>query len=123
MDRAEIASDDAAWAAWRAAFQKRRRDDAIRANLTLSAMRVPASAREATLKHLLQREPMHGVGSVIVYVAFQNQAETVAAYLQTNGVNAKAYHAGQEPKDRQRTQAQFFAGSVRVVVALSLIHI
>ena len=93
------------------------RDDAIRANLTLSAMRVPTSAREATLKHLLQREPMHGVGSVIVYVAFQNQAETVAAYLQTNGVNAKAYHAGQEPKDRQRTQAQFFAGSVRVVVA------
>ena len=93
------------------------RDDAIRANLTLSAMRVPASARDATLKHLLQREPMHGIGSVIVYVAFQNQAETVAAYLQTNGVNAKAYHAGQEPKDRQRTQAQFFAGSVRVVVA------
>jgi ATP-dependent DNA helicase Q4 len=93
------------------------RDDAIRANLTLSAMRVPASAREATLKHLLQREPMRGVGSAIVYVAFQNQAETVAAYLQTNGVNAKAYHAGQEPKDRQRTQAQFFAGSVRVVVA------
>ena len=93
------------------------RNDAIRANLSLSAMRVPASARDATLKHLLQREPMHGVGSVIVYVAFQNQAETVAAYLQTNGVNAKAYHAGQEPKDRQRTQAQFFAGSVRVVVA------
>lgn len=93
------------------------RDDAIRFNLSLSAMRVPASARDATLKHLLQREPMRGVGSVIVYVAFQNQAETVAAYLATNGVNAKAYHAGQEPKDRQRTQAQFFAGSVRVVVA------
>ena len=41
----------------------------------------------------------------------------MAAYLQTKGVVAKAYHAGQEPKDRARTQAQFFGGSVRVVVA------
>ena len=93
------------------------RNDAIRGNLILSAMRVPASSREATLKHLLQKDPLHGIGSVIVYVAFQNQAETVAAYLQTSGVNAKAYHAGQEPKDRTRTQAQFFSGAVRVVVA------
>ena len=80
-------------------------------------MRVPASSKEATLLHLLQREPLHGEGSVIVYTAFQNQAETVASYLQTRGVNAKAYHAGQEPEDRARTQAQFFGGSVRVVVA------
>jgi ATP-dependent DNA helicase Q4 len=93
------------------------RNDAIRGNLVLSAMRVPASAREATLNHLLMKHPMNGTGSVIVYVAFQNQAETVAAYLQTNGVNAKAYHAGQDAKDRHRTQGQFFSGSVRVVVA------
>ena len=93
------------------------RNDAIRPNLALSCMRVPASSKEATLLHLLQREPLHGEGSVIVYTAFQNQAETVASYLQTRGVNAKAYHAGQEPEDRARTQAQFFGGSVRVVVA------
>ena len=93
------------------------RNDAIRPNLALSCMRVPESSKEATLLHLLQREPLHGEGSVIVYTAFQNQAETVASYLQTRGVNAKAYHAGQEPEDRARTQAQFFGGSVRVVVA------
>ena len=93
------------------------RNDVIRPNLILSAMRVPSNSREATLLHFLEREPMHGKGSVIVYTAFQNQAETVAAYLQTRGVGAKAYHAGQDPRDRARTQAQFFSGSVRVVVA------
>ena len=93
------------------------RNDAIRPNLILSAMRVPATAREATLLHLLEREPMRGEGSAIVYCAFQNQAETTAAYLQARGVSAKAYHAGQEPQERQETQRKFFDGSIRVVVA------
>ena len=93
------------------------RNDTIRPNLTLAAMRVPANSRDPTLFYMLTKEPGYSEGSVIVYTAFQNQAETVAAYLQTKGVIAKAYHAGQEPKDRARTQAQFFGGSVRVVVA------
>ena len=93
------------------------RNDTIRPNLTLAAMRVPGNSRDPTLLYMLTKEPGYSEGSVIVYTAFQNQAETVASYLQTKGVVAKAYHAGQQPKDRARTQAQFFGGSVRVVVA------
>ena len=74
------------------------RNDAIRPNLALSCMRVPASSKEATLLHLLQREPLHGEGSVIVYTAFQNQAETVASYLQTRGVNARRITPDRNPR-------------------------
>jgi ATP-dependent DNA helicase Q4 len=42
------------------------RNDAIRPNLILLAMRVPASSREATLLHLLTKDPMHGGGAVQV---------------------------------------------------------
>jgi superfamily II DNA helicase RecQ len=56
-------------------------------------------------------------GSVIVYCSLRSQCQTIATYLSTHGVQADYYHAGRSAGMRQRIQAQFMQGRVRVVVA------
>ena len=91
------------------------RNDSIRDNLSLSVIRVPACSRNSTLLHFLQKD--YPKGAAIVYVAFKNEAETVANYLKVQGVGARPYHAGLDKSERQRTQVQFQENKVRVIVA------
>ena len=91
------------------------RNDAIRDNLSLSVIRVPSCSRNSTLLHFLQKD--HPKGAAIVYVAFKNEAESVANYLKVQGVLARPYHAGLDKSERHRTQTQFQENKVRVIVA------
>jgi ATP-dependent DNA helicase Q4 len=91
------------------------RNDAVRDNLSLSVIRVPSCSRNSTLLHFLQKD--HPKGAAIVYVAFKNEAESVANYLKVQGVVARPYHAGLDKSERHRTQMQFQENKVRVIVA------
>ena len=55
--------------------------------------------------------------SGIVYCASRKTAESVAKKLQADGIEAKAYHAGMESKDRARAQEDFLRDRVRVITA------
>jgi ATP-dependent DNA helicase RecQ len=53
----------------------------------------------------------------LVYAATRKTAEAAAAHLNSEGVQASAYHAGLEDKERTRVQDAFAAGSLPVVCA------
>ncbi len=84
-----------------------------RANLHYRITPCPALKRKEYLtKVLLKRK-----GASIVYVTLQNTAEEVSTYLQRNGVNALAYHAGLPDEHRHAAQDSFMDGSLDVIVA------
>ena len=56
-------------------------------------------------------------GSGIVYVAKRKSAEDVAAFLQSQGVDAAAYHAGMNGKVRSDIQQEWKTGAKRIIVA------
>ncbi|CAL9360940.1 RecQ family ATP-dependent DNA helicase [Streptomyces sp. Tu 3180] len=58
-------------------------------------------------------------GPGILYTATRKDAETYAARLRRDGVEAEAYHAGMKAADRRRIQDGFMAGRPAVVVATS----
>src|SRR5919204_36184 len=57
----------------------------------------------------------HGAG--IIYVASREMAERLEKQLRQAGVNARAYHAGMGPAERNALQDRFMSGQVRVMVA------
>ena len=84
-----------------------------RSNLDLSVVPVATDAKNQRLLELVRQQ----AGAGIVYVTLQNSAEQVAQYLQQQGVNARAYHAGFDDPTRQKIQSDFMAGAVDVIVA------
>lgn len=84
-----------------------------RENLHLRMTAVEDGARRGyLLKRLREVE-----GSVVVYVTRQQTAEAVATYLNRNGVEAQAYHAGLPDDFRAEAQEKFMTGKTRVMVA------
>ena len=73
----------------------------------------PADRKKDYLAKVLKKRK----GPGIVYVTLQNTAEEVATYLQKQGVNALAYHAGLPDEHRHAAQDAFMSGSVQVIVA------
>ena len=85
-----------------------------RANLNLMVTPSCGAARDRTLvEHILKRPR----GPTIVYVTLQQTAQSVAALLRDNGIDAAAYHAGMDAEDRHRVQDEFMAAGDKVVVA------
>lgn len=85
-----------------------------RRNLDLSVIPVGADEKQISL---LQQIRAQGAVAGIVYVTQQQTAEQVAEYLQREGVDAVAYHAGLENERRHQIQNQYMVGEVKVVVA------
>lgn len=56
-------------------------------------------------------------GPAVVYVTRQETAEEVATFLKTQGVSARAYHAGLPDEFRADAQGSFMRGDTRVIVA------
>jgi len=56
-------------------------------------------------------------GSGIVYVSRRKNAEDIAAFLQTQGISAQAYHAGMPHEARARVQEAWQAGETRIIVS------
>ena len=85
-----------------------------RKNLTLLTSDVLADSRNDYLVELIkQRES----GPTIVYVTLQRTAENVARLLTSNGLPAKAYHAGMKDDLRSSVQDWFIESAEGIVVA------
>jgi len=56
---------------------------------------------------------------VVVYTPTRRQAEHAVVYLRSHRIQAMAYHAGLDHKQRSQTQTAFMANKVRVIVATS----
>ncbi len=86
-----------------------------RQNLDLNVLPCKEQEKASALLGLLQSVPFPQ--PTIVYVTLQQTAESVARYLQSNGVATQAYHAGMASDDRQRIQNAFMQGEVNCIVA------
>jgi len=84
-----------------------------RPNLDLSVVPVVESQKNSLLSHTITQQQ----GAGIVYVTLQHSAEQVAQYLQQQGINACAYHAGFDSDTRSQIQQDFMAGKIQVIVA------
>jgi ATP-dependent DNA helicase RecQ len=73
--------------------------------------------RHDTLKQVLDAVRRHAGEAVIVYCISRKDTEGLAASLRANGIKAAAYHAGLEAAERRRTQDDFAAEKLDVVVA------
>ena len=85
-----------------------------RSNLYLNVLSVAERDKNQKLLEVLAA---HSGQGGIVYVTLQQSAEQVAQYLQQQGINARAYHAGMKNEDRADVQQGFMAGTISVVVA------
>lgn len=56
-------------------------------------------------------------GTGIVYVRNRKKTQEVAEFLNDNGITADFYHAGLDPKVRDRKQDDWMKGNVRVIVS------
>ena len=84
-----------------------------RSNLTLQLSIANEAERAATLKEEIQER----AGAAVVYVTLQRTTEELAKQLASQGVPARAYHAGMKPEARAAVQEWFMASSDGVVVA------
>ena len=75
---------------------------------------IPRIDGQAQVLKVLQR---HRGQAAIVYCISRNDTEAMAACLQANRLRAAFYHAGMEADERRRTQDEFAAESIDVVVA------
>jgi len=66
---------------------------------------------------LLNRIKQDSNAPTIVYVTLQKTAESVAAYLVENNINAQHYHAGMKPDAREMIQNRFMQGELNCIVA------
>ena len=78
---------------------------------------VDAARRTALLRHLIQQ---HGWKRVLVFVATQHAAESVAAKLYANGVYATPFHGGLSQGGRTQVLQELQSGQWDVVVTTDL---
>lgn len=92
---------------------KRVRGSLFRENLTIHARHRIKDGR-AQLTEFLK---LHKDESGIIYTLSRKSTEAVAHFLQTKGIEAKAYHAGLPTEEKNSTYADFVADRVQIVVA------
>nr|WP_321466165.1 RecQ family ATP-dependent DNA helicase [uncultured Desulfobulbus sp.] len=56
-------------------------------------------------------------GSVVIYCATRRNTEHLAEFLQENGWNAEAFHAGLEPSIKKRIQENFISNATPIICA------
>lgn len=83
-----------------------------RPNISLAM--TPRGTGRSQLKAFLSRHPGE---SGIVYCQSRRRVDETAEYLRSEGVNARAYHAGMPPEDRSAAQDAFLREDGVVVVA------
>ena len=86
----------------------------FRDNLKLQFTLCDENNRDALL---LERMRSHQKQAVLVYVTLQGTAENLATFLQENGIQARAYHAGMDPETRREVQDWFMSSPDAIVVA------
>ena len=90
------------------------RGDLHRPSLTLQSLRIPS--QPARLAWLAQTLPSLE-GSGIVYALTTRDAELVAEWLQTCGIDARAYTGSMDNSDREQLEAALIANQCKALVA------
>jgi ATP-dependent DNA helicase RecQ len=85
-----------------------------RPNLVMRCVSCTAQERDRLLLNQIQSRPK---GACIVYVTLQRTAESVASYLCSHDLPARAYHAGLEREERDEVQDEFMGSEDGIVVA------
>jgi ATP-dependent DNA helicase RecQ len=102
----------------RKAFDIKQQDvisqSSYRSNLTLRMHHVSAAKRHSLILQYLTERPR---ASTIIYVTRQQTAEQVVEWLVKHEFNARAYHAGMKPEDREMIQDRFMNERGAIVVA------
>ena len=75
---------------------------------------IPRIDARAQALEILRRHPKQ---AAIVYCISRNDTESMASWLQSNGLRAAHYHAGMEADERRRTQDDFASEALDVVAA------
>ena len=75
---------------------------------------IPRIDARAQALEILRRHPKQ---AAIVYCISRNDTESMASWLQSNGLSAAYYHAGMDADERRRTQDDFAAETLDVVAA------
>ena len=86
-----------------------------RPNLSLDVRR--GYAAKDKLRYIMTLITRHPNESGIVYCLSRKSTEKVAEDLRAKGVNARAYHAGMGPQDKDKVQEDFINDRVQVVCA------
>ncbi len=92
---------------------KRVRGSLFRENLTIGSQHRIKDGRAQLMAFLKSHEGESG----IIYTLSRKSTEVIAAYLQSRGVEARAYHAGLPTEEKNSTYADFVADRVQIVVA------
>ncbi len=92
---------------------KRVRGSLFRENLTINARHRIKDGRAQLMEFL----KLHTDESGIIYTLSRKSTEAVAHFLQSKGIEARAYHAGLSTEEKNRTYADFVADRVQIVVA------
>jgi len=74
-------------------------------------------AKSSAFTQLLNFTRARPKESGIIYCASRKTADTLAKKLTTEGIEAKAYHAGLDSKDRAKNQESFLRDDARVITA------
>jgi ATP-dependent DNA helicase RecQ len=82
-----------------------------RANLTYFV--VYEEDKNSRMLRIMNRYP----GSGIVYVRNRKKTSETAEFLRNNGISADYYHAGLDPRERDRKQQSWMKGETRVMVS------
>ncbi|MFT7823771.1 MAG: DNA helicase RecQ [Sulfurimonas sp.] len=92
---------------------KRVRGSLFRSNLAIEAQHRIKDGRSQLLEFLKS----HREESGIIYTLSRKQTESIAHYLQTKGIEAKAYHAGLSTEEKNGTYKAFVEDKVQIVAA------
>ena len=85
-----------------------------RKNLFLKVTPASEVDKKSILLKRIQKAPD---APTIVYVTLQKTAEKIAAFLCENNINAQAYHAGMQNRERENIQNRFMEGALACIVA------
>jgi ATP-dependent DNA helicase RecQ len=90
-----------------------------RQNLRFTVETLNQAQKNARIHTLLQEHyALDGDGgSVIVYCATQKRTEEVAGFLQQQGWQAEAFHAGKNAAEKKHIQENFIGGITRIIAA------
>ncbi|MGD9949902.1 MAG: RecQ family ATP-dependent DNA helicase [Desulfobulbus sp.] len=87
-----------------------------RTNLHYEVRAVDRYEKYQSVLALLQAR-LEDKGSVVIYCATRRTTEQLAEFLQENGLNAEAFHAGLEPSIKKRIQENFISGTTPIICA------
>jgi superfamily II DNA helicase RecQ len=92
------------------------RINAERTNLKITISQTTNDDRYKDLLNLMQTERFESIASIIIYVMFRNDSDSISDYLNMNSIQSASYHSGMEISEKKIIEKNFFSNKIRVLV-------